>query len=108
MTRSPVDGTVHDSRGEQQSDFLIRSVDAVGTTCNVIRTGRCRQVLSLWTGGWADERLNREQFRQRYVSGHYLFSHVQQNLCEYGSLRGNKLSEVKPQVTRTPAMEKLC
>lgn len=50
--------------------------------------------------------LYREQFRQRYVSSHYLFSHVQHNLCEYGSLRGNKLSEVKPQVTRTSAMEK--
>lgn len=39
------------------------------------------------------ERLHRERFWQRDVLGHFLFTHVHYNFCEYGPLSGNRQSE---------------
>ena len=51
------------------------------------------------------KRLYRERYPQRNALDHWMFSNLHHNLCEYGSLRGNKYSEGGPRVNLTPRME---
>lgn len=53
----------------------------------------------------AAARLYRERYPQRDAPDRRMFSNLHHNLCEYGSLRGNRHSEGRPRVTRTPRME---
>ncbi|GFX66770.1 DUF4817 domain-containing protein [Trichonephila clavipes] len=52
----------------------------------------------------AAERLFREWYLQKDASDLRMFGNSHPNLCEYGSLRGNRHSEDGSRVTRTPNM----
>ncbi|GFW32512.1 hypothetical protein TNCV_676701 [Trichonephila clavipes] len=51
------------------------------------------------------ERLYRERYPQIDGPDRWMYSNLNHNLCEYGSLRGHRHNEEVPRVTRTPSME---
>ena len=53
----------------------------------------------------AAARLYRKRYPQRDAPDRRMFSSLHLNLCEYGSLRGNRHSDGRPRGTRTPSME---
>ncbi|GFX82555.1 hypothetical protein TNCV_2167031 [Trichonephila clavipes] len=53
----------------------------------------------------AAQRLYRERYPQTNAPDQGMLSNLYHDLCEYGSLRGDRHSEVGSQVTRIPNME---
>ena len=55
--------------------------------------------------GRATARLYQEKYPKRNVPYCRMFNNLHHNLCEYESLRGNRQTEGRARVTRTPRME---